>query len=77
MLKIKDNIDLKELGKFGFWKSKDFNGGEFYCNNFCNLIIHSNRRIGCWIQSMQNFCGQIEEFNVLFDLIQAGVVEKV
>lgn len=77
MIKIKDNIDLKKLEKFGFLKSKDFNGDELYYSNFCNLIIHKNRRIGCWIQSMQNFCGQIEEFNVLFDLIQAGLVEKV
>ena len=84
MLKIKDGIDLKELEKFGFHKGHN--------SHLKNPLFLSkgekpdNIRISCdsrritidhnlWICSgdYYNFNGE----DVLFNLIQAGLVEKV
>lgn len=65
MLKIKDNVDLKELEKFGFEKFNDKGGlGLFH--------------VGCGVPIMY---GKMEIHKsmphwLLFDLIQAGLVEK-
>lgn len=82
MLKVKDNVDLKELKKFGFkygtrdkflYKTKS-NGCEakiyidlLPCNN-------NNNKINIECQSLS-----VPEkiINTLYDLIQAGLVEKV
>ena len=79
MLKIKDNVDLKELEKFGFLELGYANGvvyrfsrirGKF---ELSNLIISSSDRILHYnIMSVKN-----ELDDVVFDLIQAGLVEKV
>lgn len=73
MLKIKDNVDLKELEKFGLCEV------EFgYVNDFCYFerifIDKENRHI--------NFCGEwygddFDFIDIIFNLIQAGLVEKV
>lgn len=66
MLKIKDNVDLKELEKLGFKKFNDKGGlGLFHA--------------GCGVPIMY---GKMEIHKstphwLLFDLIQAGLVEKV
>ena len=63
MLKIKDNINLKELEKFGFKKSAFDN----LVYNFMFTINTKTRQIvyvGC-------------DFEILFDLIKADLVEKV
>ena len=69
MLKIKDNVDLKELEKFGFGKY------EFdYIFGVCNDAIYidiMNRSLEVCISA--DYC--IED--LLYDLIQAGLVEKV
>lgn len=43
MLKIKDNVDFKELEKFGFIKYRSIEDGEMY---YCiyNLFIGKDRR---------------------------------
>lgn len=61
MLKIKDNIDLKELEKFDIYKKF------FY---YSGLEI----RIDCDTREIMVKDGDGEE---LFDLIQAGYVEKI
>ena len=44
MLKIKDNVDLKELENFGFKQEWNYKTGEYdglyYCNDFkvCKII---------------------------------------
>lgn len=75
MLKIKDNIDLKELEKFGFlrvyivdcwaWTNR-FKKGEYY-EEYIN-IYERDRDIQC---------SAIELLGTLYDLIEAGIVEKV
>lgn len=80
MLKIKDNIDLKELEKFGFIKVKkgmtDFspcvkywfslNDDEFDC-----VTIFKNRMI-----YFGPDCDG-KTYDIIYDLIKADMVEKV
>ena len=72
MLKIKDNVDLKELEKFGFlydcMYSRWFTN---YNKAFEYIYINSfNRNI-----AMDSLNGMAS--SLLFDLIQEGLVEKV
>ena len=82
MLKIKDNVDLKELEKFGFEKDR----WKCYIKTICEgrrgqsfeLIISSNRRV---LEGFSNGAdGSGEEADLddtLYDLIKADLVEKV
>ena len=80
MLKIKDNVDLKELEKFGFKKESKW----FYCkridNNWWDTINVSTDG-DKEIYRATEVCGyseidyDIEEF--INDLIKADLVEKV
>ncbi|MBQ8443755.1 MAG: hypothetical protein IJX25_00165 [Clostridia bacterium] len=77
MLKIKDNIDLKELEKLGFEKIKR----EYVFTNNTSLemmCIQENRNIYFEVKSI-GICGAIIEdlLYALFELIQLGYVEKV
>ena len=78
MLKIKDSVNLKELEKFGFKKIKD-EFIEFYElnvseleNGFCGLVIYTNERI---IDNYSNV--DKNSLDIIYDLIQAGIVEKI
>ena len=79
MLKIKDNVDLKELEKFGFRKEKKrrvVKGKCVYCKNNDYTtgkitIAGGNRHIRIIAYGSPNAIDEI------FDLIQAGLVEKV
>ena len=85
MLKIKDNVDLKELEKFGF-KAKSFDKNNFYGAVFerftesddllYKVVITANHH---YIQIRDGYFGNIAGSlqTLLFDLIQAGLVEKV
>lgn len=81
MLKIKDNVDLKELEKFGFEENSHYY--DYSINNYINtnntwLYISKNNR---YVYSEPDFEFDISVqefiFDILFDLIQAGLVEKV
>ena len=68
MLKIRDNVDLKELEKFGFIKDKNI----YYYKNVFSVIVlmvFDNRKISNPTDDNGNV--------ILYDLIQAGLVEKV
>ena len=83
MLKIKDNVDLKELEKFGF---------ENNCNNKCLIKSYKQEftqddyvfinkedkviRIGHY-QEEYGATNIIKVSDTLYDLIQANLVEKV
>jgi len=73
MLKIKDNVDLKVLLKYGF---KKYSLGTFqYRFNNDNMIIfidESDLSLGfyCYNKDKKMNC------DVLYDLIKDGVVEK-
>lgn len=79
MLKIKDNVDLKELEKFGFQYFKFYNcyRKEIYESD-CDLVVDADRMIYHENYSTADMNGCAKQLVVeLFDLIQAGLVEKV
>ena len=83
MLKIKDEVDLKELEKYGFTRSEP--------EDYFTPGIDENEKTALWIFWESNGLGTIDinektrvilgissKFNdVLYDLIQDGLVEKV
>ena len=83
MLKIKDNVDLKELEKFGFKIHKKAHyklQRKNYIKNTpnCVIFIENDTR---WITSdyVEGFFRQDEIIyqDLLYDLIKADLVEKV
>lgn len=84
MLKIKDNVDLKELEKFGFeyeepvyQKKISKTGKEFI---YCDIYAESSREIDIYIgddidDNPRDDCPI--NVDVLYDLIKADLVEKV
>ena len=93
MLKIKDNVDLRELEKYGFeYMSKLLmrrykkDNITIYENSIHDEEICKRQRIKCikprHIYITNNLDLNTQELysdisNVLYDLIQAGLVEKV
>lgn len=72
MLKIRDDVDLKELEKFGF----ELNGNEWYLKQLEDIDIFIKPIskviiIACYEER------DVEEIDTIYDLIQAGLVEKV
>ena len=75
MLKIKDNVDLKELEKYKLE----------YCEEY---KYYSSKEIGCFILieedgeekriiKIADGIYEISGLNILYDLIKDGLVEKV
>lgn len=81
MLKIKDNVDLKELEKFG-WKGYNFIE-TLDCYNLdlfeeCMSISKEDKTITlCASDWGMDYDEGAIWLEILFDLIQAGLVEKV
>lgn len=83
MLKIKDNIDLKELEKFGIITSRyKINKNNFNykrvkaifkdTDDLCLLTISDKRTI-----DLEDYCDNNVYLDTLYDLIKADLVEKV
>ena len=72
MLKIKENVDLKELEKFGF----ELNGNEWYLKRLEDIDIFIKPISKVIIIACYEEC-DVEEIDTIYDLIQAGLVEKV
>jgi hypothetical protein len=81
MLKIKDNVDLKELEKFGFKfiEVKRYDEFEYFYeaeqDDETLTVDLKDKSIYTTCHSQFGYTETI--FDVLFDLIQAGLVEKV
>lgn len=76
MLKIKDNVDLKELGKYGF-KMKYYNGTKDLVLEY-ELKDHPHKYqdiIFDFHTRKLEFCNWGSD--IMFDLIKDGLVEKV
>ena len=85
MLKIKDNVDLKELEKFGF---KKIDNKYFYFMEYDNIgkavlgfleVDGRELNIG-YTRTWEDYEPEYIAYDVqekLFDLTQAGLVEKV
>jgi hypothetical protein len=73
MLKIKDNVDLKELEKFGFKYEYEYvteeQKSEFYYKNGLYIFL-GNRKL-------DDDAYGIRELETIYDLIKDGLVEKV
>jgi hypothetical protein len=85
MLKIKDNVDLKELEKYGFTYDEDwyydfvpYNENDHIGSSYLAVIAHNKeyyKEIGFdHVDLEKHFQQAIEK---IYDLIQAGLVEKV
>lgn len=74
MLKIKDNVDLKELEKFGFTYFEHGDYKLYEIDNFNSWlgVEIKNRILQIGVQDYNNI-----EDDTLYDLIKAGLVEKV
>ena len=79
MLKIKDNVDLKELEKFGLEFKPDF-----YKEKECYVLYKQDRYGQYYVRLSINVytrlirvSASIETLNVLYELIINGLVEKV
>ena len=81
MLKIKDNVDLKELEKFGFRYYTGYYGSRGYLKeleyNDDIFIYEDNKKV---FFEIEDFCG--DDWNkfceeLVYDLIKADLVEKV
>ena len=75
MLKIKDNVDLKELEKFGFKYVKNSNypmlsNQEYYYDYAGTMAVYENTKV-----IILKHTGD-ETIDTLYDLIQAELVEK-
>ena len=81
MLKIKDNIDLKQLKKFGFKfvEVKRYDEFDYYYeieqSGETLTVYVKDKSIRTYSKGDYGYTDTI--FDVLFDLIQAGIVEKV
>lgn len=72
MLKIKDDVDLKELEKFGF-KYRDDDGRWFWSGkSLCEYLC-----VYCWNRKIAIESIKGEASLLLIDLYNAGLVEKV
>ena len=78
MLKIKDNIDLKELEKFGF-TFNNANGKYEVSNNYPMLKKKSYITINCWDREIYVYSDTENNdiVQILYALIKADLVEKV
>lgn len=80
MLKIKDNVDLKELEKFGF----NLIGGVYYKTIYegrrgqdFELVIYNDKFINGYSNGADGYGEENYIDNTLYDLIKADLVEKV
>ena len=74
MLKIKDNVDLKELFNYGFYqKVLEFTSDVVLWNDI-NICIEKDTRL---IRISSRIETDTYNLDCLYDLIQAGLVEKV
>ena len=81
MLKIKDNVDLKELENFGFKYIVEKYKSYIYINKFIEIDIFLDLENECENKVLFMLTSQYNRnyanLDILYDLIQAGLVEKV
>ena len=75
MLKIKDNVDLKELEKYGFKRNSNFPDGWAMVKTYKKGRYYQED-IYVWNDKIIQV-NAIDILDTLYDLIQAGLVEKV
>lgn len=76
MLKIKNNVDLKELENFGFEQDKDLDWYRYDLNSNSNVYVKPIRRQIILRAYSRNYSVD-NHLDILYDLIKADLVEKV
>lgn len=81
-LKVPDNIDLKEFEKFGFRTQQNSSSWDYRIKtneyDYAELIVDYSKEIYIYVTTQYRDADIPDELLVkLFDLIQAGLVEKV
>ena len=76
MLKIKDNVDLKELENYELHYNR-FEDEEGVDECYCNTIIDIDKKTRKFEINLFNSDLTYDELDGIFELIQAGLVEKV
>lgn len=71
MLKIKDNVDLKELEKYGFKYEQYYEYGKYY------LLRRNGKVIIRIVERQLKLHSNNKTYSTLYDLIKDGLVEKV
>ena len=74
MLKIKDNVDLKELENLMFLEAEQY---YYYPVVDCSVELRVWKSDRTLYISVNDYEDYVEDLDKLFDLIQAGLVEKV
>lgn len=82
MLKIKDNVDLKELEKFGFTKKHSYYTKRIYeGKDYCVIGVYNgkDKRMKDFVRAITKYAYMsiTRDYDTIYDLIQAGLVEKV
>lgn len=87
MLKIKDNVDLKELEKLGFYFDSVGDSDKYYYSktiyegrrgqSFDITIYSKNREVMGWANGADGDGQENHIDNTLYDLIKADLVEKI
>lgn len=80
MLKLKDNVKLKELESFGFKKYITSNREVYGIKTQCKARWKTADKLFITVDKYSKiirFTNPTKSCNVLFDLIQAGLVEKI
>ena len=72
MLKIRDDVDLKELEKFGFINKKDYYEINFAKQGMDGFLIHPDDRI------IYNYscASDNDSLGTIYDLIKANLIVK-
>lgn len=77
MLKIKDNVDLKELEKYGFKYDKGYE----WQNVICYKYVYEDYCIEAFKDEIRMYIFEdglfIDIPEIIYDLIKDGLVEKV
>lgn len=76
MLKIKDNVDLKELEKFGFKRPKYVRAYIANIKTGRNIEDNTNYEIELPVREIKIFSLGTINYDLLYDLIKADMVEK-
>ena len=79
MLKIRDEIDLKELEKFGFKKDEELSSDDIVYSvqtKYQKLCVDSDKIIFLHEAKFETNT-MVLKCNALYDLIKANLVEKV
>ena len=79
MLKIKDNVDLKELKKYGFEEAKpmDYKYPYFLKINSNEYILVQNRELYYYVEDELYGYADPKVFDVIYDLTGNGLLEEV